>query len=293
MQHNNPTRKDFMKKFFWIGIFVFLLFSCVSQTTKTKKGLKVAPQAAFTVWTKAYVLKDNVSLHTGPGKHFSIVSYLNDGDLVHIISNKHGWYQIITDKNQKGWVASNVVGPRTLSKTVMAAAFNDSIMNHFEAKLYIDKNHPYQVIYLETNEQNVSKAKKLARIVGKAYQKKVYPGKLTVNLIRPHQKKYFAQITLKARGLARIPIPIIEYGYLQKIKVKGHTVRLVVRVPNKLGSKALLKLARKISSAYSYPFTKSEIIVRLFNSQQGSKHCLLYYVEDAYGEDYAFGRCRL
>lgn len=283
-----------MKRILALSLMTFLLFSCVSQVTKkesTEEKTMVKP--GLTVLTTAYVLKDHVVLRKGPGKQFAAVGELQDGDQVKITGNKHGWYHIITDKNKIGWVRSNLVGPRILSRTAMAAAFNDSIMNHFDAKLYIDKNHPYQVIYLETTEPSIAKAKKMARIVGKAFQKKVYPGKITVNLIRPNQKKYFAQVILKPIGLARIPVPVIEHGYLQKIKIKGKRVFLVVRVPENLSKKALLKLARKISSAYGVPFTKSEIVLRPIGQGEQVKKCLLYYVEDEYGEDYAFNRCSL
>lgn len=283
-----------MKRILIISLMAFLLFSCVSQVAK-KEIIKKKPacKPGLTVLTTAYVLKDQTVLRNGPGKQFTAVTELQDGNPVKITGNKHGWYHVLTDKNKKGWMCSNLVGPRILSRTTMAAAFNDSIMNHFNAKLYIDKNHPYKVIYLETTEPSITKAKKLARAVGNAYQKKVYPGKITVNLIRPNQKKYFAQVILKPIGLARIPVPVIEHGYLQKIKVKGKRVFLVVRVPQKLSHKTLLKLARKISAAYGVPFTKSEIIVRPIADNKQAKKCLLYYVEDEYGEDYAFNRCSL
>ncbi|RLD15743.1 hypothetical protein DRI50_03535 [candidate division KSB1 bacterium] len=279
-----------MKRLLIISLFGLLLFSCVNKVTKTNAPKETPQKPAYSVWTTAYVLKDHVLLRKGPGKKFPTVTTLQDGDQVRIIRNKHGWYKVVTDKNKSGWIRSNFVGPRNLSRTVMAAAFNDSIMNHFDAKLYIDKNHPYQVIYLETTEKNIGKAKKIARTIGKAYQQKVYPGKVTINLIRPHQTKYFTQVVLKPRGLAKIPVPIIEYGYLEKLIVKGKTVRLQVRVPNGLSRKALLTLARKISSAYAYPFTKSEVLVRPMGA---SKKCLLYFLEDKYGEDYTFGKCAL
>ncbi len=281
-----------MKRLSALLVLTIIVFSCAPTVPKKKAGLP-SSKPAVSVWSNAYVLKDQTPVRKKPAKGAALVTTLSDGDEVRIVDNRNGWYRIVTDNGRSGWVRSNLVGPRTLSRTAMASAFNDSIMTHFTAKLYIDKNHPYRVIYLETNEHNIAKAKKMARIVGKAYQQKVYAGKVTVNLIHPKQKKYFAQVILKAKGPARIPVPVIEYGYLEKIKVKGKAVRLIVRVPPSLSKKQLLKLARKISSAYSYPFTKSEIIIRPFPKGRINKNCLLYYVEDEYGEDYAFGRCRL
>ncbi len=279
-----------MKRVIIIFLISLLLFSCVSKLAQKTRVETAKKNPHFAVLTTAYVLRDRAPLRQGPGKKFPIITPLQDGDQVRILKNTKGWYNVSTDQDKKGWVRSYLVGPRSLSRTAMAAAFNDSIMTHFKAKLYIDKNKPYKVIYLETNEPDITKAKKMARIIGKAFQKKVYPGKITINLIRPHQSKYFAQVVLPAKGLAQIPVPVIEYGYLEKLIVKGKTVRLIVRVPNGLSKKVLLKLARKASSAYSYPFTKSEIVIRVTGI---SKKCLLYYVEDEYGENYAFGKCRI
>ncbi len=279
-----------MKRIIVVFVLNLLLFSCVSHVTKKASTVPEGQKPAYSVWTTLYILKDQTPLYRAPQKNAAILNYLQDGDQVRVLDNRNGWYKITSGKNKTGWIRSNVAGPRWLSRTAMAAAFNDSIMNHFDAKLFIDKNHPYRVIYLETTQPNISKAKKMARRVGKAYQQKVYPGKLTINLIRPGKKKYFAQVVLKAKGLAKIPVPVIYYGYLDKLKVMGKTVRLIVRVPRDLGTKALLKLARKISSAYAYPFTKSTILIRPMG--KGNK-CLLYYIEDEYGEDYAFGKCGL
>jgi uncharacterized protein YraI len=280
-------------KFFVAFVAILLMAACTPRMAKKEQPAESpVSKPSFRIWATAYALKDGINVRKGPGVKFSVVTQLEDGDEVRILGNKNGWYKVLLDKNRIGWVQSPFIGPRTLSRSRMASAFNDTVMQAFDATLYIDKNHPYRVIYLET-KQPIKKAKRLARKIGRAFQKKVYPGKLTINLIRPGQSKYFAQVVLPAIGLARIPAPLILHGYLKKLVVKGKAVKLVVIVHNPLSRKELLRTARKISAAYSYPFTKSEIVIRLAKTDGTKAPCLLYFVEDEYGENYVFNKCSL
>ncbi len=280
-------------KFFVAFVAILLMAACTPRMAKKEQPAEsTVSKSSFQILTTAYALQDGINVRKGPGVKFPVIAHLEDGDEVRIIGNKNGWYKVLLDKNQIGWIQSSLIGPRTLSRSRMASAFNDTVMQAFDATLYIDKNHPYRVIYLETKEP-VKKAKRLARKIGRAFQKKVYPGKLTINLIRPGQSKYFAQVVLPAIGLARVPVPLILHGYLKKLVVKGKAVKLVVIVRKPLSRKELLRMARKISAAYSYPFTKSEVVIRLARTDGAKSPCLLYFVEDEYGENYVFNKCVL
>ncbi len=271
-------------------MWVSLLLIAVSCTPKvTKKVAEKEQPPPPSALSAEYVIKENINMRSGPSVKYPVIGKLEDGDEVFILDNKKGWYRIQTG-SKIGWVRSDLVGPRNLSRIRMASAFNDSIMSRFKGSLYIDKNKPYQIIYLELNEPNHKRAKKLASQIGKLYQEKVYPGKLTVNLIKPGASKYYDQIVLPALGIADIPLPVLDFGYLEKLKSHNSEVALYVVVPDSVDNQRLLKLARKIASKYSYPFTKSEVIMRSVSSD-GNVRCRLYYVEDGYGENFVFNRC--
>ena len=170
----------------------------------------------------------------------------------------------------------------------MAAAFNDSIMPNFSAQLFIDKNQPYKVIYLKFDKISSGKMDTYVKRIVRAYQQKVYGGDVTGHVIKDNSDSFLKNYTFRGNGLKTIPLPILNVGVLQKFELNGKAVKLHILVDKFKNKQQLLKMARAASARYDYPFEKAEIIVRSWPSRK----CLLYYVEDAYGEDYYFDRCQ-
>ncbi|MHB2155282.1 SH3 domain-containing protein [Calditrichota bacterium GD2] len=280
-----------IRQFAFFSLFLTFLYSlsaCMpSAVKKVEEPAEHRDISRPAIGIKAYVVKESVSLRQGPAFTASIKTTLQDGEALRILENRNGWYHVITESGLKGWVRSNLVGPRNLSKTLMATAFNDSIMPRFSAQLFIDKNKPYRVIYLQFADGKTSKPYSIIKRIARAYQKKVYHGTVTVHLIKPNSRKPVKTYTFKGLEIGDIPLPVLPVGILHGLKLNETAVKLYIFAPDNISRNKLLNMARKASATYEYPFEKTEIIVRSL----GNKKCRLYYIEDAYGEDYAFGRC--
>ncbi len=284
------------------GILV-LLFSCQPSTVATKGKPSTAVHSPF---PPLYVLKERVNLRSKPSTSGTKVAQLQDGDALMVMGNKNGWYQVRTEDGKTGWLRSDLAGPRSLSKTRMAAAFADSVLPAFDAKLFFDKTDLYKTVYLTLPAafyQSESKARKQAQKIGKAYQKKVYPGTVKIRILKPESQELFTRLTLPAIGIARVPVPVVDFGFLYKLEEKNKAVKLYVAVPKSVSKKNLLKSARRISATYDYPFIRAEIYM-ITNSPEGLMYlahfdkppkfrsvCRLYYIEDANGEDFKYNFC--
>ncbi len=264
---------------------LFITLSCAPKVVKKEAPAKGPVGAAYHV---AYAIKEKVNVRQEPNARAGVVAQLEDGDRVLVLKNRKGWYQIQLDSGKKGWVRSDLVGPRNLSRTRMAAAFNDSVMMAFPAELFIDKNKPYKVIYLKFKKQNPVKMDLLVKRIARAYQQKVYPGAITVHVIKDNSDKFIKTYTFKAQGIAHVPLPVLPMGILEKVSLQGKSLKLQIIVPPNATKKALLRLARKVSARYEYPFEKVEIVLKEMTTHK----CRLYFMEDGYGEDFAFDRCR-
>jgi hypothetical protein len=235
-----------------------------------------------------------------------VIGTLNDGDRVYLVRNVEGWYEIRYDGNKTGWLRSDLVGPKNLSRTALAKTFVDSVLPAFNSEMYFDKQELYRVVYLILPEQDYSskaRAAQKARELGEAYQEKVYPGDLEIRIMKPDAPdELFMNVQLEAVSIADIPVPILEHGILQRLDSpeKGE-LRLWISVPDSLDEATSLALARSVSAAYAYPFTKAEIFLvenspdtraALDDSLQFPDPqipILLYYLEDKNGEYYQFG----
>ncbi len=292
-----------MRRFLTASVLILLFLSCTPSTVKKE----TAPMPTAGIFPPLYVIKERVNMRGQPSSRSLKTGVLEDGDEVRVIKNKNGWYQIITDEGGKGWLRSDLAGPRTLSLTRMASAFTDSILPAFDAKMFFDKTDLYKTIYLTLRPNLYSSqkdARQEARKIGQAYQQKVYHGALEIRVMRPQTEELFLRLRLPAIGLAKVPLPILKYGVLISLREKNKTVSIYTAVPDSISDKQLLRAARKISARYDYPFTKAEIYM-VSDSPAGIEYllhfdkrpsdktrCRLYYLEDADGEDYRFNFCR-
>ncbi len=291
-----------MRRFLSASVLIFLFLSCNPSTVK-KESVSVPVTGIF---PPLYVIKEQVNMRSRPSAQSSKIGVLQDGDELQVLKNQNGWYKIITDDGKKGWLRSDLAGPRSLSLTRMASAFTDSLLPAFNAKMFFDKTDLYKTIYLTLKPgfySSEKKARKEAQRIGRAYQQKVYRGALEIRVMHPNSEELFLRINLPAIGLTKIPVPVLRYGVLISLQERNRAVSIFTAVPDSISNKQLLRAARKISARYDYPFTKAEIYMvsdspaglqYLQNFKKGpadKKLCRLYYLEDADGEDYRFRFC--
>lgn len=277
-----------MKQLLIGGFSLFLIISCGPKAV-VKEESADAEKPSF--YHNAYALKENINIREKNSAKSAIVEKLSDGDAVYLLRNHKGWYEIQTEDGKHGWVRSDLVGPRSLSRTRMATAFVDSVLPAFSAQLYFDKKETYRVLYLtlaDTYYRSKKTAQTQARKIGRAYQQRVYPEYIEMRILKPQSKDLFSAVNLSAIGIANLPLPILDAGYLISIKENKKAVKILVVVPESIENKLLLKMARSISAKYDYPFIKTEVIIRNRNK---SGLCRLYFMEDKDGEDYRFESC--
>jgi hypothetical protein len=286
-------------------LFLILLFPVIFACNP--KVAKIESPAARSPYHTLYIIKEQINMRSIPGTNGKIVAALQDGDEIQVRSNQKGWYQVISDEGQQGWVRSDLAGPRKLSLTRMASAFADSVMPAFKAELYFDKTELYKVIYLTLDKSyydTQKKAKDYANKIAEAYQHKVYAGKVEVRVMHHDKEELYFKFYKPAIGLARVPVPVFKHGVLYSLNEINKEVSIKIAVPDSIPGKELLRSARNISAAYDYPFKKAEIYM-VTDSPAGMSYlknpslapaevniCKLYYLEDADGEDYKYNFCK-
>ena len=284
-------------------LITIALFGCTSVVhKKTEQAITPSP-AGY----EAYVIKEKVNMRETPSASGRLVATLTDGAEIYILNNHNGWYQVQDFEGHKGYIRSDLVGPKNMSLTRMASAFVDSVLPGYHAKLFFDKTETYKIIYLTLPKgkyQSRADVLKTAREIGRLYQSEVYPGSVEIRVLKPESKDLFARVRLKATGYAGFKLPVLPFGRLVKWHQNHFALSIWIAVPADKSKKTLLRAARKISASYDLPITKTEIyfvldepeIIRNVVKGETSLHrpdtCLLYYLEDKNGEDYRFNFCK-
>lgn len=287
------------------ALAAMLLLAACAPTRKTVEKPKKA-ESPEPELPNYYVIKENVNVRSQNHTKSEVVEQLSDGTRVAILENKDGWYHIRSD-SASGWVRSDLIGPRSLSLTRMAAAFNDSIMTSFDARLFFDEQAFYRIIYLVFPERLYKKPSlidKRAQTIGRAFQQKVYPGRLEIRIMRPDKHTLFEKTFLEAVGPGEVPTPIIPVGRLVSLDEEDYEVTIKMVVADSIPNQRLLTAARRISYTYAVPFTRVDIYM-VSHSTKGLKFlrsmqktnvdtsvCRLHYVEDQNGERYRFNFCK-
>lgn len=293
--------------------FTYILFvsSLLILAACTKKIIVEKPQPEkerpnYSAFPGAFIIKEAVNVRASHSTRAKIIRQLKDGDEVRLINMQNGWYEIADDNGERGWVRSDMVGPRSLSRTRLARAFADSVMPAFKADIYFDKTETYKIIYLTLERsyyKSLNQAEAYARKIALAYQERVYPGEIEVRIMEPDGQELFHRFNLSAIGMADLAVPILTSGRLLSLSEFNYEITVRVAVPDSLTNASVLRQARGISAKYDYPFTKIEVFVvrdipraiRAVSSLPVEKipegTCRLYYLEDKDGEFYRFNAC--
>lgn len=297
-----------MQRFLFALFLMTISFACSRQVVKEPpkvEAISVSPSHAY---PSAYIIKEQVNLRARPDTRSAVVKKLTEGEEIQLVRNVNGWYEALVDPAVRGWLRSDLAGPRSLSRTRLAAAFVDSLLPAFKCELYLDKKELYRIIYLNLPDllyQNKSAADELAIQIGLLYQQKVYPAAIEIRIMTKDNQQLFSRLNLKASGLADVPVPVLTVGRLLQLSEHSGEVTLHIATPDSVDDKALMKMARNISAGYEYPpFTKAEIFivtdepeaVRYLQDKElqllNRKSCRLHYLEDGHGELYKFSFCQ-
>lgn len=302
-KHGVPMLKNVL-----LILSLLLIVACTPKATvkiEEEPEKTVKSRAPVPDLPSAFAVREEVNVRRDASTASRIIASINDGDRVYILRNDMGWYQIQFGENQTGWVRSDLVGPRNLSRTVLAKAFVDSTLPGFNAQMFFDNEELYRTIYLvlpEGDYYSKATAAKRARRIAEVYQEEVYPGDLEVRVMQHDATdNLYLRLYLPAINIADVPLPVLPYGRLHSLEMpeKGH-VKLWVLIPEGLPDDTLLDMARSISANYAYPFTRAEIY--LIRDTEGGRDYLknpgkpdveetvlrLYYLEDKDGELYKF-----
>jgi hypothetical protein len=133
----------FMVRLYSLLFILIVFFACTKEVIK-KESEATGAESAST----AYVINETVNLRSNNNTNSTIIKKLKDGQQVSIIHNLDGWYEIYDDEHNQGWLRSDMVGPKELSRTVLATTFVDSVLPGFKSKMYFDKTDLYKTIYL-------------------------------------------------------------------------------------------------------------------------------------------------
>ena len=296
-----------MNKRIVIFFILLVLLSCGPETIKKEKPAEKPLALPLFGSVKEYVLPEKINMRRDASAKASIAKQLTSGEAVFVIRNKHGWYEVQTEDGQKGFIRSDLLGPRSLSYTTLARAFVDSLLPHFRAEMYFDKTDLYKTVYLTLQPEyytSKKKANEFARKIGLAYQQRVYPGAVELRILKPDSKELFSKVRIKAIGMGEITLPVFDFGRLIRLDNSVREVALFIAVPDSIDDRALFKSARKISSHFAFPVSKVEVVFAVDNPQgiallrklpetQGAetKLCRLYYLEDKDGEYHKFNAC--
>lgn len=279
-----------------------VIFACSPKIAEKAAPEKELPQPI----ASAYVIKETVNLRKAANTQSAILKQLKDGDKIQIMRLQDGWYEIIDSDQQRGWVRSDLVGPRALSRTALAVAFVDSILPAFRSTMYFDNEKLYQKVYITLPPEyyrSENSAREQALKIARSYQERGYPGQVDVVVLQEDQENLFVRFSLPAIGRADLPVPVLPMGRLITLQEKNGQILIGLALRNEASGDQLLHLARQTSLTYDESFSKVEVFI-VKDIAEGLQYlrdmskkpsdvgiCLLYFREDKDGEFYRFRFC--
>ena len=264
---------------------IILLFSCTPKVAKEPPPKKEQQEIKY-LW--AY--KQTANVRSGNFSGSNKVTSLTDGDSVKVLRNDNGWYEIQLNNGTNGWIRSDLLGTKDMSVFSKAISFSHDLKEKEYITLFFDKKIQHKRILLEfPKSEYTSKSivEKKARKIGDKYQKSVYAGNVTIQVIEPENQSEYLTINLPGSPNADINLPVFTFGILEEVNVLNQDeLKLVITVNENINNTDMLKEARKIAG--SFPLTLKKVNVTLKNNSQ---KCILSFIEDAAGETYKFNQC--
>jgi uncharacterized protein YgiM (DUF1202 family) len=281
-------------------------YSCIPavKTMPPEQSSLTADQG----YPAAYVIRDNINVRVAGSPDAEKITVAMDGDEVHILQNKNGWYEIINAEKIKGWIRSDFVGPKSLSNSLRSAEFTKSRLKAYNAEMMIDKTNPYAVVYLVLADKyytSKNAAEKIAKEIGDAYQKDVYAGQVEIRILKQDKQNLFSKVILSKKGTANLKAPLLEYGRIFDLEVnEKNQLKIQILIPPDLNDNSLLALSEQITTNYAKDISKIEIFyaedsadgIKYFSNSDynpaNKKVCRFYYMEDSDGPLWESGFCQ-
>jgi hypothetical protein len=269
-------------------IFAFLILFLISCTSKVVK--EASPKTEQQEINYLWVYKQTVNVRSSNSSGSNKITSLTDGDSVKVLRNDNGWYEIQLNNGSNGWIRSDLLGTKNMSVFNKAIAFSHELKEKENTTLFFDKKIQHKRIFLEFSPNEYSSKiniEKKAREIGNKYQKVVYQGNVTIQIIEPENQSEYLTINLPGSPNADISLPVFEFGILEEVNLQNQDeLKLVIAVNENINNTEMLKEARKIAA--SFPLTLKKVNVTFINKSQD---CLLSFIEDAAGETYKFNQC--
>ena len=264
---------------------IVLIFSCTPKVVK-----EPAPEVEKPDYKYLWAFKKSINVRANNSAGSTKLTSLADGDSVQVMQNQNGWYEIILNDGNKGWIRSDLLGTKNMSAFSKVIAFSEKLKERENINLFFDKKIQHKTIFLEFPSSAYSSKKNIenkVREIGKKYQAEVYPGKIKIQVIEPQNQSEYLTLNLSGSPNADLILPVFIYGILDNFQVQNkNELEIIIEVNEVIENNKLLKEARKIAG--NFPLTLKKVNITFKNR---SEKCILSFIEDASGEHYKFDQC--
>ena len=275
-----------MNRLFMVFLSVSLV-SCIS-----KKKLTTLSDSTIPPGTGSYlwVIKPTINMREDFSANSNRLGTLNDGDSVIVWKNRDGWYNVMTSENIMGWIRSDLLGPRTLSVYPKALEFARRLKEIDRIDIYFDKKLHHRRIFISfPNEYYNSRDMVIQQVENLIirYQKEVYPGAISLHVLKPESKDVFYSLDRNGEINADIILPVAPIGRILDADFsEKRKVKLIYSVQNQIEESRFVRAAREMAGAF--PISYREVILTFIDE---SEKCLFWFKEDKNGEEYGFETC--
>ena len=275
-----------MKKTVLIFILTIIFFDC---TAKKELGIPLEyTEKGKYLWA----FRQTVNIRKTNSTSSIKIGEIADGDSVFVTLNKNGWYKVISSDQKRGWIRSDLLGPRNLSTFIKAVPFIENLKGKDNIEIYFDKTLQHKCIYISYPKsfyKSKSKIEKKTRQLIRNYQNQVYRGDVTAHVIKPGSKDMYLILNIKGSLNPDPKLPILPFGHIEKVEnTKPEKISLTILIPAEVNNNRLLETARKLTSAF--PISYSQVQFTFYNNNSNKDICRLWYREDQNGEKYQFNK---
>ncbi len=268
---------------------IAILAVMMACTPPPKKDIKSTPESKPDHSALLWVYKPKINVRSAASARGRLLAQLTDGDSVSVLKNESGWYEVRLADNRTGWIRSDLLAPRSFSAFLRAGDFIEDLRKE-GTELFFDKDEHHKRIALRfpaplyRSKQSI--LKKTSTVVSE-YQNIVYAGNVTAVVLNADGQGEYLRKEFKGNINADPVIPVIPYGRLQSIEQPERSrLRMNILLSNTVSKNKLLSAARRMAGTFPISYEMIEIVFR-----SGENNCVLWFSEDAGGEQYRFDKC--
>lgn len=240
--------------------------------------------------TYFWAIKPEVNIRSQNTVSAERLGKLNDGDSVLVVDNQSGWYRVLTTGMGKGWIRSDLLGPKKVSVFANAVDYVNYLKETENIDLFFDKNLYHRRIYISYPEDlylSKDRVEERTRILVKDYQEQVYRGDVTARVLQPGSQDEYLTLEFKGKINPDIKLPVLPFGILKEVENSDpKAIMLTIQVSDSTGNNKILAAARNMVSVYSVSYSRVQL-----KFVSDNDICRMWLVEDQNGEDYKFDEC--